>query len=264
MRISLSQVDISGGSILKWNFIRRAFSLVATLIATLLLPGILRTVRDPMSGFFLVRRSVIGPKRLKPKGYKILLEVLAKGEYRTLVEIPYLFNERKSGGSKFGLTQALDFLKHLGQLSWETGQIARFLRYCIVGFSGIFVNEGALTFFTEVSNLYYVYSSCLSVELAIISNFILNDFFTFRDISNHQPGLSRRLMRFVKFNLICAIGAILNVVALWALTDLARIHYLLSNLVGIGISTLWNYGLNSNITWRVAINLKMRKANSQL
>ncbi len=131
----------------------------------------------------------------------------------------------------------------------ETGQVGRFLRFCTVGLTGVFVNEGALKFFTEVSHLYYVYSSILAVEIAIISNFVLNEFWTFRDRSTLRPGMLNRLGRLVKFNLICAVGGILNVVTLWALTDLAGLYYLYSNLIGIGISTIWNYGLNSNITW---------------
>jgi dolichol-phosphate mannosyltransferase len=118
------------------------------------------------------------------------------------------------------------------------------MRFCIVGFSGIFVNEGALQLFTEVGGLYYVHSSCLAVELAIMSNFSLNEFWTFRDRSQQQSGPIHRLIRFSKFNLICAMGALLNVTTLWAFTEWAGLHYLLSNLMGITLSTLWNYGLN--------------------
>lgn len=261
--IVVASRHIYGGGVSQWSLIRRFVSWTAASIATLALPGILRTVRDPMSGYFLIKRSVIESINLKPQGYKILLEVLAKGSYRKVVEVPYIFEERKEGGSKLGPKQYLYFFTHLGHMAWETGQFGRFLRFCTVGLSGVFVNEGALKFFTETGGLYYVYSSALAAEMAIISNFLLNEFWTFRDISSQKHGVRNRLRRLIKFNLICAIGVILNVAVLWALTDLAGLYYLLSNLVGIGVATVWNYGLNSNITWELPVDRKVEKALRQ-
>jgi dolichol-phosphate mannosyltransferase len=261
--IVVASRHVDGGGVSEWSLIRRFISWGAASLASLMLPGILRLVRDPMSGYFFIKRSVIESVSLKPEGYKILLEVLARGKYQTVVEVPYIFEERKEGGSKLGSKQYLEFFTHLGRLAMETGQIGRFLRFCTVGLSGVFVNEGALKFFTEISGLYYVYSSVLAVEIAIISNFLFNEFWTFRDRSSRQPGIVKCLRRFFKFNLVCALGAILNVTVLWALTDLAGLYYLISNLVGIGVSTLWNYGLNSNITWEVPVEHKVGKTLAQ-
>ncbi len=254
---------VGKGGVSDWSFIRRFLSWSGALLATLMLPGILKTVRDPMSGYFLIKRSVIESVNLKPKGYKILVEVLARGKYKTVVEVPYVFEERKEGGSKLGPKQYFEFLIHLSKLGKETGQIGRFLRFCAVGFTGVFVNEGALKFFTEVTGLYYMYSSVLAVEIAIVSNFVLNEFWTFRDQSILRPATVDCLRRFFKFNIICAVGGILNVTILWALTDLAGFYYLISNLVGIGVSTLWNYGINSNITWEIPVK-RIERIGSEL
>jgi dolichol-phosphate mannosyltransferase len=70
-----------------------------------------------MSGYFLMKRAVIESVALRPIGYKILLEVLARGKYQTITEVPYLFDERKNGKSKLGPKQCLDFLIHLWRLS---------------------------------------------------------------------------------------------------------------------------------------------------
>lgn len=261
--IVVASRHIDGGGVSEWSPIRRFVSWGAAILSTLMLPGILRIVRDPMSGYFLIRRSVIESVDLKPEGYKILLEVLARGKYRTVIEVPYIFEERKEGGSKLGPTQYLEFFTHIGRLAWETGQIGRFLRFCTVGLSGLFVNEAVLIFFTEVRGLYFVYSSVLAVEIAIISNFLFNEFWTFRDRSTQRPSMANRLRRFAKFNLICVLGGVLNVLVLWALTDLAGLYYLLSNLFGIGVSTLWNYGLNSNISWEIPVEHKVRKVQGQ-
>ncbi len=261
--IVVASRHINGGGVSDWRLARRFASWTAASIATLMLPGLLRTVRDPMSGYFLIKRSVIESVNLKPQGYKILLEVLARGRYRTVVEVPYVFEERKEGGSKLGPKQYLEFFAHLGRLAGETGQIGRFLRFCTVGLSGVFVNEGALKFFTETASLYYIYSSILACEIAIVSNFFLNEFWTFRDRASQRPDLTSRLKRFLRFNLICALGAVLNIGVLWALTNLVGLYYLISNLFGIGVSTLWNYGLNSNITWEVSVDRKVEKAHSR-
>ena len=107
----------SGGGVGEWNLPRRFVSRGATAIAFLLLPQILRVVKDPMSGFFLMKRSVIDSALLKPTGYKILLEILAKGNYSRIVEVPYVFEERKNGKSKLGPKQYLEFLMHVGMLA---------------------------------------------------------------------------------------------------------------------------------------------------
>jgi dolichol-phosphate mannosyltransferase len=90
------------------------------------------------------------------------------------------------------------------------------------------------------------------VETAIVTNFLLNEFWSFSDFSKKRPGLVRRMIRFLKFNLFCAGGAVINLAMLWTLTEFAGLHYLLSNLFGIGAATLWNYGMNANITWESA------------
>jgi dolichol-phosphate mannosyltransferase len=115
--IAIGSRHVSGGSVGKWNLPRRSVSRGASAIAFILLPQILRPVRDPMSGFFLMKRSVIDLALLRPTGYKILLEILAKGNHRRVIEVPYVFEERKNGKSKLGPKQYLEFLIHLGMLA---------------------------------------------------------------------------------------------------------------------------------------------------
>lgn len=261
--IVVASRNVAGGGVSEWSLSRRLVSWGAACLATLMLPGILRIVRDPMSGYFVIRRSVIPFGDLRPVGYKILLEVMARGKYDTIVEVPYVFEERKHGASKLGPKQQWEFLRHLGRLGWETGQIGRFFRFCAVGGSGVVVNVATLSLLTEIGGLYYLYSSIAAVETAIMSNFVLNEYWTFQDRSNQRPGLRDRLRRLAKFNLLCAVGAIVNVTVLWVLTDLAGVHYVVSNLVGLGAATLWNYGLNANITWEGAITRNVVKGGDR-
>ncbi len=108
------------GGVSDWKFRRRIISWTATSMAFALLPPRMRQVRDPMSGFFLLRRSVIEGVTLRPMGYKILLEVLARGRYQTTAEVPYTFEERAHGGSKMDVTQVWLYFLHLLRISFAT------------------------------------------------------------------------------------------------------------------------------------------------
>lgn len=249
--IAVASRHVKGGGVGRWNILRRGVSWSATLMATWMLPGTLRTIRDPMSGYFALRWAVIEDRCLEPEGYKILLEVLGRGHYGSVEEIPYTFIERKQGGSKLGPRQYWEFVIHLLRLSWQIGELHRFLKFSIVGGSGVFVNIGVLTFLVS-AGLRYLQSGVFAVETAVVTNFLLNEFWTFSDFSKKQPGWIRRMIRFLKFNLFCAGGAVINLGILWTLTEYAGVHYLLSNLVGIGAATLWNYGMNANVTWESA------------
>src|SRR5262249_12914050 len=98
--IAVASRHIRGGGVSGWSLHRRIVSWGASLIASFLLPGTLNAVRDPMSGFFVIRTRLLDSLRLRPRGYKILLEVLARASYTNVVEVPYIFEERKEGSSK--------------------------------------------------------------------------------------------------------------------------------------------------------------------
>lgn len=83
------------------------------LLARALFPRCVGPVRDPMSGYFIVRRSVLAGTRLRPIGYKILLEVLVRCRPRRVRELPYRMAPRRAGRSKAGLRQGIDLLRHL-------------------------------------------------------------------------------------------------------------------------------------------------------
>jgi glycosyltransferase involved in cell wall biosynthesis len=100
--------------------VRRAVSSTSTAIARLMFPRLLAQVTDPMSGFFAVRRSRVDPDALQPKGFKILLEILARGSARTIGEVPFTFDERHDGRSKASLRQGLQFLQQLAALRLRT------------------------------------------------------------------------------------------------------------------------------------------------
>ncbi len=249
--IAVASRHVGGGGVSKWNILRRGISWGATLAASWLLPGTLATVRDPMSGYFALHRSVIEGCTLKPEGYKILLEVLGRGQYRTVVEVPYIFIERQQGHSKLGLRQYREFVTHLLRLSWETRELQRFAKYCLVGVSGVLVNMIVLALLTE-AGMAYLLAGVLAVETAIVTNFLLHEWWSFADHAQRHSGIIPRVLRFLKFNLFCAGGAGIALIILWLLTEYGGLPYLLSNFVGIIVATVWNYGMNANLTWETA------------
>jgi dolichol-phosphate mannosyltransferase len=204
-----------------------------------------------MSGYFAIRRSVIEGRTLKPEGYKILLEVLGRGNYRAVVEVPYIFIERQQGRSKLGLRQYREFITHLLRLAWETRELQRFVKYCLVGAIGVIINMGVLAILAGAGMAYFQ-AGALAVETAIGTNFLLNELWSFADHARRHSGVISRLLRFLKFNFFCAGGAAISLITLWFFTEYIGFHYLLSNLVGITFATAWNYGMNANLTWESA------------
>jgi dolichol-phosphate mannosyltransferase len=125
----------------------------------------------------------------------------------------------------------------------------RFVKFGLVGLSGVLVNEGLLWLLTVNFGFYYLISAAIAVETAIITNFILNDIWTFRD--RRTPGNKALLGRGLKFNLVSLGGLGINVAILWTFTEVVGISYLISNLIGIAGATLWNFIINTLWTWRV-------------
>jgi dolichol-phosphate mannosyltransferase len=110
--IAVGSRFVKGGGIDGWSKKRLLTSKVAKLLALPLIRG----VRDPMSGFFFLKRSVIENVKLNPTGYKLGLEILVKGNYRKVKEIPYTFESRKNGTSKLNKNEIISYLRLLKDL----------------------------------------------------------------------------------------------------------------------------------------------------
>jgi dolichol-phosphate mannosyltransferase len=238
---------VEGGGCQDWGIVRRIISRGALSLAHLFLPAT-RSVKDPVSGFFIFNRRVVEGVILKPAGYKILLEILMEGKVESTAEVPFIFVNRNKGESKLNARQQIEYLKHIYSLMRRTGELLRFFKFCLVGLSGVFVNQGILWILTEFAGIPYQASAVVSIEASIISNFILNDFFTFPQ--RRIPGIKHFFNRLWKFNIVSLIGAAINYGILMLLTEVANVHYLISNLIGIIAATLWNYLVNTSWTWR--------------
>jgi len=238
---------IPGGGVPNWGLFRRIVSKTAIAIAHVLLP-ITRKIKDATSGFFAFQREGIAGAELRPIGYKIMLEILVEGKFNSTLEVPYIFKERSTGISKFNTRQQVEYLRHLFSMMKRTGELTRFVKFLAVGLSGVVVNMGALWLLTRFGGLPYYVSSLFAIELSIISNFALNDYFTFADRRNGNG--NSFLSRLLRFNVTCAVGAAIQYGLLLLFTSVFGVHYLISNIIGIAAGTLWNYLVNVSWTWK--------------
>ncbi len=228
------------GSEIGFGFRRLFVSKAYRLLSYLFVPNIFN-IKDPASGFFMFKKKILKGVKLNPVGFKILLEILAKANYKDVEEISFKFEERKKGESNFNLKQSVLASRHLLRLYMSKKEHFRFLKFCIVGGSGIIVNEGLLFLLTELFGWYYLFSGIVSIEASILSNFFLNNMWTFKDRKKGSV-----LKRLGKFNLARIFGLAINFGILWGLTA-AGMHYLMSNLIGIIIATVFTY--LSSVWW---------------
>ena len=145
--------------------------------------------------------------------------------------------------------QLLAAFHHLVKRAWKTVEVGRLLRFCTVGLSGAVVHLGVLWLLTEVCRLYYLHSAVVATTCAIANTFLWHEVWTFADRIRTRRTLAQRLKRFLRFNVIGASGALLYLGVLWLLTDVLGIYYLMSAVVGVGTTAVWNYSLNATITW---------------
>lgn len=226
---------------------RARFSGWATRLATTLVG---ETLTDPMSGFFVIRRAVfeVLAPRLSSQGFKILLDIVttAHGRLRT-GEVPYVFRERLHGKSKFDSQVAFAYITLL--LAKITNDVVsvRFLLFCLIGLSGVGVHMLALLISLSAGGLSFNASQITATILAITSNYLLNNIVTYNDL--RLRGF-RLLLGWVKFTLICSVGAMSNVgIANWFYEQHSA--WQIAGLAGAVIGVFWNFMVSAIFVWRL-------------
>jgi dolichol-phosphate mannosyltransferase len=204
---------------------------------------------DPMSGHFMIRREAfeaIAPA-LSSQGFKILLDILAtaRGSLRTM-ELPSAFRERQHGESKLDSKIALDFAALVTAKLTHDAVSARFLLFCLVGFTGLGIHLSILSALLMSSDVSFGVAQAFATVGAIAWNFVLNNLFTYRD--QRLTGW-HFLTGLIRFQVICAIGAISNVgIATW-IYDYHEVWWI-AGLGGALIGTVWNFVVSAALVWR--------------
>lgn len=239
---------VKGGGMEGWTFAREAISRGAKIIPHFLFARI-RSVKDPLSGFFLFKRKVIEGVTLNPIGYKILLEILVKGQHNGVAEVPYVFVGRERGKSTFNRTEQVNYLKHLWRLVQSEKEMERFVKFCLVGLSGVGVNLVAYWLFTRAIGVADLPAFLFSTQVSILNNFIWNDLWTFRDRRDSIAFLPT-VARAGKFHLIGWVAAIPSILSFWGLLEFTGIFDVIAATVSIVVSTIFRFVLNKWWTWQ--------------
>jgi dolichol-phosphate mannosyltransferase len=238
---------IEGGSADSFNRGRAGASALATEIAKRVL-GV--SIADPMSGFFMIRRDrfeQLAPE-LSTQGFKILLDIVATahGALKT-AEIAYTFGSRLHGESKLDSMVALDFLGLV--LAKFTHDIIslRFLLFAMVGGTGLFVHLGTLFVALKLFRMPFPEAQGAGAIVAMTSNFILNNFLTYRD--QRLKGL-QILWGLLAFYLVCSVGLFANVGVAFSVYAQQPIWWL-AGAAGALMGVVWNYAMAGVFVWRM-------------
>ncbi|MFT4281117.1 glycosyltransferase [Microbacterium sp.] len=168
-------------------------SKASTAITKAMFPVRLRDVTDPMTGFFLVSRAAVDLDGLRPRGFKILLEMLVRRPFR-VAEVPFDFADRHAGESKASVRQGIHFLAQLAALRF--GKMSLF---AIIGGLGAVLNVGIVAALTHWG-VDYLIAAIVAAEVTIVGNFLLIERFVFSDMRGQASGVWSRFAKSFAFN----------------------------------------------------------------
>ncbi len=222
----------------------------ASALATEVAKRVLRVkIADPMSGFFMIRRDrfeQLAPQ-LSTQGFKILLDIVvtARGDLR-IKEIPYSFGARLHGESKLDSMVALDFLGLvLAKMTHDVVSL-RFLLFAMVGSIGFSCISATLFMALKLFRLPFAEAQAAGAIFAMTSNFILNNFLTYRDQRLKGFAILRGLLLFY---LVCSVGLFANVGVAFSVYDQEPIWWL-AGAAGALMGVVWNYAMSGLFVWR--------------
>ncbi|MEV7868920.1 glycosyltransferase [Streptomyces sp. NPDC088124] len=171
---------------------------VSTSVTKALFPRALRDVTDPMSGYFAIRRDLVGRAQgtgaVRPLGYKILLELIVRGRPRSVAEVAYNFGVRHAGESKSTVREGVRFLRHLLRLR-SSGTPTRALAFGAIGLSGFLPNLAVLWALTHRTGLHYTAAEVIANQVGLLWNFVLIERLLYR--GHKHMGPRTRLLSFV-------------------------------------------------------------------
>lgn len=206
-------------------------------------------VSDPMSGFFMLRRTYFLEvvHRLNGNGFKILLDILASSMRATrLGEVGYRFGKRQHGVSKLDLTVGFEYLAMVVDKLTYGVIPTRMLTFFAIGGMGIVIHFACLTSLYCMQHIAFAAAQIIATIVAMVGNFFLNDLITFHD--RRLKGI-HKLTGLLTFSIGCSFGACANVsLAQLLLGD--GFPWYLAAFAGIVVSSGWNYSISNLFTWR--------------
>ncbi len=216
--------------------IRKKKSRLARLFIHLILPSS-RLFEDPLTQIFMIKKEVIKDCYIQPVE-KMLIEVIARGNYKKVKKI------ESNAETKFSRNYR-GYSKYVLNLAWQQGELARFIKFGLVGLASAIFNEILLWILLPVMDV--LLAGPLAIEGGTIFAFIFNDIWTFGDRGKRT--IRGFFVRMAKYHLFTLVGVIINLVTLIILSKFFGINPLTANLTGMALAFIWNFLTNNFIVW---------------
>ncbi len=237
---------VDDGSLGEWAEDRARMSRLATRLSRLVVKS---DLKDPMSGFFMLRRELLheAVENLSGVGFKILLDIFASvpRELR-FKERGYTFRNRHSGESKLDSVVAWEYAMMLLDKTVGRYVPVRFVPFALIGAIGVAVHMTALWVTFKVLGASFAMGQIVATLIAMTTNFFMNNALTYRDRRLRGWGL---VTGWISFSLACSVGAISNVGIATYLFKENTMGWALSAMAGIIVGAVWNYAVTSIYTW---------------
>ncbi len=207
-------------------------------------------VSDPMSGFFVARRSFVlaCAPRLQSGGFKILLDLFASSQTPArFAEIGYTFRNRQHGQSKLDGNTAVEYFTLVVNKLTRDIVPTHFILFALVGAAGVAIHLACLYLLASYQHRPFFQAQILATYVAMTANFFFNNAITFRDRRLHGVRLLRGI---VSFWIVCSFGAWASVVVARALLD-SGARWWIAGVAGLALSYGWNCSMSNLFTWQM-------------
>jgi len=211
-------------------------------ITKLLFPRKLAKSTDPMSGFFAVRLDAIDLSVLKPRGFKILLEILCRKQMK-VAEVPATLAPRGGGESKADITQVWRLTRQIVEL-----RIGRMPGFALIGFIGGVANL-VIMWAVQRAGWTYLEAAIAAAVITIIGNFIAQEHFLYHDL---RAGARRMWSRFGHSAGFNAVESAVRTFVLWAVVELLHLHNhtVLTQAILLVIGFLLRYTYHERVVYK--------------
>ncbi|MUV57878.1 GtrA family protein [Halogeometricum sp. CBA1124] len=231
-----------GGNIENWSITRKVVSKGAEYLSYICLSEA-RQLSDPMSGFFMIRKDAVDPDNLDPTGFKILLEILARGQINEIKEVPYTFRDRQHGESNLTAVEYVNYMEHMIELSivdrglqryTDPSRVRRMVEFGLIGLTGTAVNT--LVFLGVLNHgVEYWFAGILAFLVAVNWNFAGNWLLTYEKPSKG------RLKQYAKFHATSVTGFLVYSGMLALLIGKLQFSPELANVIAIATGAMLNF-----------------------
>ncbi|SDW82394.1 dolichol-phosphate mannosyltransferase [Alicyclobacillus hesperidum] len=224
---------------------RKIMSRSAHLFARVLIPR-LRSLTDCTSGFFAFRADRIDKSKLNPIGWKIMIEILVKGDFYRVEEIPIRFARRQFGQSKLAFAEQVKFILHIIRLS----VILKYLKFACTGLLGTLINQVMLSVLLPAMNP--MVASLIASSVSMFFNLVINTRWTWQ--SNVNSGSQAAIY------IAISLAGIFSTMSIFSMLIYMGWTPMLAQFLGIVITSLGTFFMHNILTFGGNKDVKTRQA----